>query len=68
MKKTYQIHLRIESDIIEQLKRQASKSNMSLAELFRKRIRDSYQLNRIEELILNLSKRVKYSTKFKREV
>ncbi len=68
MKKNYQIHLRIESDIIEQLKKQASASGISLAELFRKRIRDSCLLGRIESLILNLNKRIKYSTKFKQEV
>jgi len=60
MKKTYQIHLRIESDVTEQLKKQASTINISLAELCRKRLRDACQLERIESLLLELNERIKW--------
>lgn len=68
MKKNYQLHLRIESEIIEQLKKQAKISNLSLAELCRKRIRDSSQLQRIEIILNEMNKTIKYSTKFKQEI
>jgi hypothetical protein len=59
MKKTFQIHLRIENDTIESLKRQAHENNISLAEVCRQRLRGNSQLARIELLIENLRKGVK---------
>lgn len=41
MKKTYQIHLRIEFEAIEKLKKQAQEKNITLAELCRLKIRNN---------------------------
>lgn len=55
MKKTFQIHLRIESEAIETLKKQAQENNLSLAEFCRQRLRGNSQLSRLESLIENLN-------------
>ena len=55
MKKTFQLHLRIETTVIESMRKQAYDEGISLAELCRKRLRDGQQLTRIERLIENLT-------------
>lgn len=59
MKKTYQIHLRIESEAIVNLKKQAEEKNITLAELCRLKIRNTDKLDlllqKLEKLILTKS-------------
>lgn len=54
MKKTFQIHLRIENNVVELLKKQARENNISFAELCRQKLRENPQLSRVENLIENL--------------
>lgn len=59
MKKTFQVHFRIEYAIIESLREEAKREGLSLAELCRQRILGNRQLNRIEILITNLAHSIK---------
>ncbi len=59
MKKTFQLHLRIEHSVIESLRLQARSEGISLAELCRLRLRDSSKLARIEGLVQNLTNYLK---------
>lgn len=56
MKKTYQIHLRIENSIIDQLKKQAVDNNYTLAELCRRKIKGDSLIDKLETLIKRLEK------------
>ena len=63
MKKTYQIHLRIEYEAIEKLKKQAQEKNITLAELCRLMLKGNFQLNisyldRLGSLLQKLEKRI----------
>lgn len=58
MKKTFQIHLRIENDVVESLRKEAESNNISLAELCRQRLREDSQLNRIEKIVTGMSKKM----------
>ncbi len=63
MKKTYQIHLRIEYEAIEKLKKQAQEKNITLAELCRLMLKGNFQLNisyldRLSSLLQKLEKRI----------
>lgn len=63
MKKTYQIHLRIEYEAIEKLKRQAQEKNITLAELCRLMIRGNFQLStsyldRLDSLLQKIEERI----------
>jgi len=51
MKKNAQIHMWLESDLLENLKKQASDNNISLGDLCRQKLRGDIRLDRIEELI-----------------
>ncbi len=59
MKKTFQLHLRMEHLLIEQLRKQAEESDLSLAELCRHKLKANTQLTRIERLLENLSNQMK---------
>lgn len=56
MKKTFQIHLRFETSLAEKLRLQAKENNISMAELCRRKIRDSPRLDRIECVLSRLEK------------
>jgi len=56
MPKNFQIHLRIETPIIEILKEQANEEGISFGELCRRRLKESPQLNRIEVLLSEIKK------------
>jgi len=56
MKKTYQIHLRIELESIEMLKKQAQEKKITLAELCRLKIRNNEQYDRLDLLLRKLEK------------
>ncbi len=59
MKKTFQLHLRIESEVIESLRRQAQETHITLGELCRQKLRANTQLTRIEMLMENLTNQLK---------
>ncbi|MGV8142264.1 MAG: hypothetical protein ACP5NS_01355 [Candidatus Pacearchaeota archaeon] len=56
MKKTYQLHLRIEIEAIERLKKQAYDKNITLAEICRIKMRQSGQLDKLDYLVQKLEK------------
>lgn len=56
MPKNFQIHLRIETEVIEQLKKQAQDENISLGELCRRKLKQIPILERIESEISYLKK------------
>jgi hypothetical protein len=60
MKKTYQLHLRIELDSIDKLKKESKEKNITLAELCRLKIRNNHDrldllLQKVEKLIQNVT-------------
>ncbi len=48
MKKNSQLHLMIETDVLEEMKKKAKEENISLSEWCRKKLREDPQLDRIE--------------------
>ena len=58
MKKNSEIHLKLETDLIDKLKKQAVNDDISFSELCRKRLKDNIQLDRIEALILEINKKL----------
>ncbi len=73
MPKNFQIHLRIETKVIDQLKKQASDENLSFGEVCRQKLRQNSKLEKIETEIsdiknilttqLNLNRRCKMVNK-----
>ncbi len=60
MKKNHKFHLRIESELLFNLKKQADEQNISISELIRQRLRECPKLTRIEimiEELLRINKR-----------
>jgi len=68
MPKNFQIHLRIETPITDQLKRQALEEGISFGELCRRKLKKTPQLERIESLLIEIDKKLKCSTKLTQEV
>lgn len=59
MKKNSQLHLWIETELIEKLRKQAEENNLPVAELCRLKLRENSQLDRIESFIKELDKKIK---------
>lgn len=59
MRKNFQIHLRIETEVIEALRKQAQECGTSLGELCRQKIKGYSHLSRIESLLLDIHKMLK---------
>lgn len=57
MKKNSQIHLMLETELFEKLKKQAFENNISMSEMYRQKLRENSQLNRIEEMLRKLLQR-----------
>jgi len=58
MAKTFQIHLRIEAEMIETLKKQANDLKISVAELCRQKLGVFSQLTKIELMLENIEKKL----------
>ncbi|OIO42606.1 hypothetical protein AUJ63_02345 [Candidatus Pacearchaeota archaeon CG1_02_35_32] len=58
MKKNSQIHLYLETELLEKLKKLAEVNNISVSEVCRRKLKDIPQLNRIESLILEIKEKV----------
>lgn len=56
MKKTYQLHLRIELEAIEKLKKQAQENKVTLAELCRIKMRQEGNFDKLDSLVQKLEK------------
>lgn len=61
MKKNSQLHLWIETDLLDKLKKQAAENNILLAELCRQKLRDDTRINRLELIIERLEKLINLS-------
>lgn len=51
MRKNYLLCVRIETDVLEKLKKQASDLGMSMSEFCRQKLRECSQLNKIELIV-----------------
>jgi hypothetical protein len=63
MKKNSQIHLFIETEVLESLRRQADSLEITLSRLCRKKLGECTQLDRIEMLLENLNKKLNIRSK-----
>ena len=59
MKKNYLCCIRIETELHDNLKKQAEDLNMSLSELCRQKIKGQTQLTRIEGMLEEIKKKLK---------
>ncbi|MDD5178505.1 MAG: hypothetical protein PHT54_04490 [Candidatus Nanoarchaeia archaeon] len=58
MGKNSQIHLFLESNLLEALKQEASERKVTISELCRQKLREASQLTRIEILLSKLDKKL----------
>jgi hypothetical protein len=58
MKKNSQIHLYLETEILERLKKQANELGVSISELCRRKLKEIPQISRIEYLLIDLNKKL----------
>jgi hypothetical protein len=58
MKKNSEIHLKLETDLFERIKKQAIEEGITISEVCRRRIKENSQLTRLEFLIGDLNKRL----------
>jgi len=68
MKKNSQIHLFLETNLAERLRKQADDMNISISELCRRKLKEIPQLMRIEFDIAEINKKLNNQLNFKREV
>jgi len=58
MVKNFQVHLRIETEVIESLRKQAHESGTSLGELCRQKLKGYSHLAKIESLLLDIHRKI----------
>ena len=58
MKKNSKIHVFLETDLKEQLKKQAENEGISFAELCRRNLRESSKLNKFESMLEQIQKSI----------
>lgn len=58
MNKNSQIHLYLETELLERIKRIAEENKVTVSEICRRKLREIPQLNKIESTILALDKKV----------
>ena len=66
MRKNFQVHLYLETELLEKLKKQAIENKTTVSDICRQKLKENTQLTRIE-FILEEVKRI-LITKFKQEV
>ncbi len=66
MKKNSQIHLYLETEILDKLKKYAKDNNISISEVCRRKLREIPQLTRIEALIADLNNQLKMHKEVKK--
>lgn len=64
MKKNSDIHIKLETEYYEKLKRQAEEEGIPISTLCRKRIKEEHSFIKIEFLLNELNKKLVHSTKF----
>lgn len=63
MKKNAHIHLLIESEVLEKLKKEAEEQDILLSELCRHKLRQSHQLDRIESMLKDVNEKLSLKSK-----
>ena len=58
MKKNVKLYLRITSDLLNQLKKEAEEQDNSIANVCREKLNSRSSLNRIESLLLEVNKKI----------
>ncbi|MEK6909256.1 MAG: hypothetical protein AABX23_04360 [Nanoarchaeota archaeon] len=58
MKKNSQLHLYLETDLLDKLKKIAEENKVSVSEICRRKIKEIPQLNKIELTILEMDKKI----------
>mgnify|MGYP001614461048 CR=1 FL=1 len=58
MKKNSQLHLYLETDLLDKLKKIAEENKVSVSEICRRKIKEIPQLNKIELIILEMDKKI----------
>jgi len=58
MKKNAQIHLLIESEVVDKIKKEAEDKSVSWSEICRQRLRQNNQLDKIESMIKMLQEQL----------
>ena len=58
MGKNAQIHLFLETELLEALRRQAEENNISVSELCRQKLRECSQLTKIQMMLERLDKKI----------
>lgn len=64
MKKNSQIHLYLDTSLLEEIKREARDNDISISEFCRKKFKPSIQLERIEKILKEINGKLKCSTKY----
>nr|AQS34895.1 hypothetical protein [uncultured archaeon] len=68
MKKNSHIHILIETELSDRLRKQAEDLGMTFSDLCRQKLKDTCKLDRIEFIVAQIDRKLKCSTKFKQEV
>ena len=68
MRKNVHIHILVETELSERLRKQADELGMSFADLCRQKLKDTCKLDRIELIVSEIDRKLRCSTKFKQEV
>jgi hypothetical protein len=58
MRKNSEIHLKLETELFEKIKKQALDDSVSISELCRRKIKDAPQLSKIEFLLTDISGKI----------
>ena len=61
MKKNAQIHFYLETELLEKLKKMAEEHKVPVSEICRRKMKEIPQLNRMEDLLLEIGKILKNS-------
>lgn len=68
MKKNSHIHIVIETELSDRLRKQAEELGMNFSDLCRQKLKDTFKLDRIEFLVSEIDRKLKCSTKSKESV
>jgi len=68
MRKNSQIHILVETELSDRLRKQAEELGMNFSSLCRQKLSDTCKLDRIEFIVSEINRKLKCSTKFKQEV
>jgi hypothetical protein len=68
MGKNSHIHILIETELSDKLRRQAEELGMTFSDFCRQKLKDTCKLDKIEFIVSEIDRKLKCSTKYKQEV